>query len=448
MNFKLLIAALSFTAQDVAARMPENFQTDRIDTIYYDNNWRVIHNRTFATYYRYALYPTNPTVPKKCRTFYSNGKLEGEGDFIELSRTDDKKSKFIGNYVHYYKTGTISQSCQYNERGVLDGLFTTNSENGKPAMLCHYDNGKLNGEYITYHTNGKPSRKCNYKDDLLNGDYTTFYETGLIHEHVNMRNGEREGIESVFQETGETCIQSLYIKGKRADQYLLTNIRGNYCLYNTADDSPVFTSPTKEDMKVEYKNGIAWPYYNNNGIILGVSQYEDESFGSYRELHFFLSNNSMNNVDIDPSAIRIYLVKNGKKKYLEAMESEEYYEKVYKKKKKNAKELMRKRVLVERNRQNYLNTNLGATLFDEAFNTLYEFQQRMIKKEDLLTNNQVLPDNESENIEYLQRTTVHPNKAVSGYLLIDSKKADSLHVDVDINGVTYYYEWDMRKKKK
>ena len=56
-------------------------------------------------------------------------------------------------------------------------------------------------------------------------------------------------------------------------------------------------------------------------------------------------------------------------------------------------------------------------------------------------------DNEAENIEYLQRTTVHPNEAVSGYLLIDDKRTDTLHVDIDINGVTYSYEWDMRKKK-
>lgn len=462
MNHKLILSLCLFSIQTLFASntflvtenvvnnitsFEESILKDRIDTIYYDNNWRVINNRRFATYYRYALYPVNPRLPKKCRTFYSNGKLEGEGDFIELSRYNDEESKFIGTYVHYYKSGAVSLTCQYNEQGVLNGSYVRNSENGNILMTCFYKNGKLDGEKISYYSNGKPSVKCIYHDDLLDGIYTSYYESGLIHEHVNMVHGERDGIESVFEETGETCIQFVYNHGKRSNQYLMTNIRGNFCLYNTSDDSPVFTSPTKDDVKVEYKNGIAWPYYNNNGIIIGVSQYEDESLGAHRELHFFLSNNSMNNVDIDPSSIRIYSIKKGNKKDIKAMDSEEYYDKVYKKKKKNAKELMRKRVLVEKNRLNYLNKNLGATLFDNSSNTLQDFQQRMIKKEDLLTNNQVLADNEAENIEYLQRTTVHPNEAVSGYLLIDDKRTDTLHVDIDINGVTYSYEWDMRKKK-
>ena len=71
----------------------------------------------------------------------------------------------------------------------------------------------------------------------------------------------------------------------------------------------------------------------------------------------------------------------------------------------------------------------------------------MINKKEFLENKHIMADNTPENIEYLQRTTVHPGEAISGYLLIPNKKIDFLYVDVTINGILYPYKWDMSKKK-
>lgn len=419
---------------------------DRIDTIYYDNNWRAIKNKAFASYFRYALYPADSLAARKSRTFYITGELEGEGDFIELSPSNDKQSKFTGLYTHYYKSTKPSRSYNYRD-GVLEGEYIIYNESGKPSEAGAYKQGVLNGKQITYYDNGKPSKVCHYQEGAITGLYITYYESGLIHEYVNMRDGKREGIESIFSENGEICTQSLYSDGNRSTQYILTDKRGNCTLYNSADNSPVFVAPSPEEMKTEYKNGVAWPYYNKNGLIIGVSQVEDNEVGSYKELQFFLSNNSMSNVDIDPSTIVAYTMKKGERKVFEFMDSEDYYKKIYKKKKKAAKAVIKKKAVVEMEKQSNLNSNLGATMFDETMNTLNDFQQRMIQKKDLTENKHVMADNEPEDIEYLQRTTVHPGEAVSGYLLIDDKKMDFLYVDMTINGILYPYKWDLRKKK-
>lgn len=34
----------------------------RIDTIYYDKNWMVVPHKSFANFYRIALYPTDPSA--------------------------------------------------------------------------------------------------------------------------------------------------------------------------------------------------------------------------------------------------------------------------------------------------------------------------------------------------------------------------------------------------
>lgn len=419
---------------------------DRVDTIYYDNNWRIIKNKAFASYFRFALYPADSLAMKQSRTFYITGELEGEGDFIELSPLNDKQSKFVGLYTHYYKSGKPSRSFTYLD-GVPEGEYMLYNESGKLSESGIYKRGVLNGKQVTYYENGKPSKVCHYQDGVMTGIYTTYYESGLIHEYVSMNDGKREGIESVFSESGEICTQSLYTDGNRSAQYILTDKRGNCTLYNASDNSPVYVAPTEGEMKTEYKNGVAWPYYNKNGLIIGVSQIEDDEIGSYKELQFFLSNNSMGNVDLDPATITAYFVKKDERKALEFMDSEVYYKKIYKKKKKDAKAMIKKKAVVEVEKQNNLNSNLGATMFDETMNTLNDFQQRMIQKKDLTENTHVMADNEPEDIEYLQRTTVHPSEAISGYLLIDNKKMDFLHVEVIINGILYSYKWDLRKKK-
>ena len=143
----------SVQADTVVIEVPK----DRTDTIYYDKTWRVISNKTFATYYRYALYPADSLAPKYFKTFYLNGELQGEGNFIELGDRNDANSIFDGEIDYYYPGGAL-----------------------KRRMF--YSNGKSNGE-------------C-----------TDYYENGNIKEHISIIDGKKHGINSSFTEDGIVCI--------------------------------------------------------------------------------------------------------------------------------------------------------------------------------------------------------------------------------------------------
>lgn len=82
---------------------------DRVDTIYYNKNWKVITNKAFASYYRYALYPANPAMSKEFKTYYIDGALQSEGSFLELDKNDDANSKFTDTYISYYKDGNVEE---------------------------------------------------------------------------------------------------------------------------------------------------------------------------------------------------------------------------------------------------------------------------------------------------------------------------------------------------
>lgn len=371
---------------------------DRLDTIYYDSQWKVVSNKVFASFYRYALYPVDKEAMKRCKTFYVSGEPEGEGCFISLSKDDDAQSEFIGKYTKYYKNGKIEQ-------------------------------------------------ECNYADGKMEGEYTTYYENGLIKEHAFMKTGRRNGIVTTFSENGLICKQSDYIADEQGSTYLVTDKQGNYTIYNTATGKPAFATPSTNDMKMEYKNGVAWPYYNLNGQVLGVSEMIDDINDNYRKYSVFLSNNSMENIDIDPAYISIFFVKKGESRMAEVMPYDKYMKEVYKNEKHDAKRIAKNKAVVKKQSQNNLNNALGATMFSDADNTTNDFQQRMIKKTTLDGNLPVLADNQATDMGYLQRTTVHPGETVYGFLLTDNKKMDELRVDILVNGIKYQYSWDLSKKK-
>ena len=207
--------------------------------------------------------------------------------------------------------------------------------------------------------------------------------------------------------------------------------------------------PNVDERQTEYKNGVAWPYYNKNGLILGVSNSNvRDNIGNFREIRVFLVNKIMINVEIDPKNVTVYSVKKDKRTNFELMEADEYDEKVYKKQVKNKKRSLKKKAFVTIEREDNVSENLGASVFDAGTsNTLKAFQERIISLKTLVnTNRMKYAEREHDDLGYLERTTVHPGEMVAGFLLTDDKKVDDLFVEVTIGGIKYVYEWKTEKK--
>lgn len=384
---------------DTIAANKEELQ-DRIDTIYYNKNWKVTKNKAFASYYRLALYPADKAATKEFKTYYISGELQGDGNFITLDKTDDSKSKLCDQVTTYFKNGDIEEQKNYTD-------------------------GKLNGEYISYYSNKN------------------------VKEHYTMANGQKDGIHASFTEDGRVCTLTPYKSGVPEGFYVVVDADGNYSKYSLSDKKPILEAPSTEEIETEYKNGVAWPYYNKNGLIVGASNSMVDNIGDYREIGIFIVNKSMINVDIDPAQIEVYSIKNKKRKNYELVSAEEYDEKIMKFKKKNAKRNIKKKVVIEKERENNVNANLGAQVFNAGTsNTLKEFQRRICNMKVLSDGNRMkYAEKMPEDLGYLERTTVHPGEIVSGYLYTSGRKAVDLFVKVTIKGVNYLFEWKEEKKK-
>lgn len=378
--------------------VPEEPQ-DRIDTIYYNKNWRVTKNKAFASYYRLALYPADSTVTKEFKTYYISGELQGEGNFVELDKADDSKSRLCDLVTTYFKNGDIEE-------------------------------------------------KKNYADGRLQGEHTVYYANKNIKYHVNMTRGEKDGLEASFTEDGRVCKLIPYKTGKADNFYVVVDAEGNYSKYSRDDDKPILETPSLKEIETEYKNGVAWPYYNKNGLIVGASNSMVDDIGDYREIGVFIVNKSMINVDIDPEQIEVYSMKGQKRKDYTLITADEYDEKIMKLKKKNAKRKIKRKAVVTNERENNVNANLGAQVFTAGTsNTLKEFQKRICDMKVLSDGNRMkYSEKMPEDLGYLERTTVHPGEVVSGYLYTSDRKAVDLFVKIKINGIDYLFEWKESKK--
>lgn len=380
--------------QDTLVQAEIELPKDRIDTIYYDRNWKVISSKTFASYYRFALYPIDSLLPRYFKTYYASGELQGEGTFISLDERDDSQNLLEGEIVSYFKNGKIQER-----------LF--------------------------------------YSSGLQNGEHTAYYENGNIKEHCSLTEGKKNGILSSFTEDGKVCRLTVYKEDAPADFYVITDMDGNYSKYDSETNQVIFETPELKEIQTEYKNGVAWPYYNKNGLIVGVSTSMAKDIGKYREIGIFIVNKSMINVELDPNQMEVSYIKKGKKGTMKIMPADEYDKKVYKNKKKTAKKEIKKKVVVANEKEDYVNANLGASVFNAGTShTVKAFQENMIKQKELADENRMrYAERKPEDLGYLERTTVHPGELMTGFVYTETKKVDELFVKLTINGITYTYQW-------
>ncbi len=243
-----------------------------IDTLYYDKDWKGVENKAFATYFRIIPTSTDSNFRKQFRDYYITGELQSEGGFITIDRYDDSKSIFDGQWTNYYKSGKVEQKG--------------NRINGKQE-----------------------------------GEYTKYKEDGLVSIHANFRNDKLHGIYTEFSEDGNLCIQVEYSNGEPLyDYYVVSNKDGFCSKMRLSDNQPIYETPSLNEKEVEYKDGEAWPYYNKNGIMIGMTNNEVRDYGKYFQIPIIIANNSMYPIEFEPNNITASLIdKKGNERILKSL---------------------------------------------------------------------------------------------------------------------------------
>lgn len=407
------------------------FAVAQVDTLYYDKDWKGVENKSFATYYRVIPTSKDTNYRKPLRDYYISGELQSEGYFISIDKYDDSKSVFDGEFINYYKNGKIEQK----------GLR---------------DKGMQQGEYVRYRENGLISMKAYLKDNKLDGLYTEFSEDGKL------------------------CFQLEYTNGEpKYDWMMISNQDGLCSKIHRSDNTPIYESPSLSEKKVEYQRGEAWPYYNKNGIMLGMTCNQASDYGKWFQIPIIIANNSLFPIDFNPEEITAVLVdKKGVTKELKVYSANDYMRKV----RRSQNWAMALNGLAEglaaagagysQSTTNssyngsastygsasaygsggYASGNYSANSYyhgnststTTSYNGLAAYQAQVIASNRMAQyQDALLSERNAKDTGYLKLTTINPGETISGYVNIKREKGQTLTIYVKIKGATYTFPWNI-----
>ena len=237
----------------------------------------------------------------------------------------------------------------------------------------------------------------------------------------------------------------------------------------------------KENHKliVEYKDGEAWPYYNKNGIMIGMTNNEVRDYGKYFQIPIIIANNSMYPIEFEPNNITASLIdKKGNERILKVYSAAEYMKKV--RRSQNwamALNGLAEGLAVANAGYSSSTTNSSYSGYSSSYgsvsaygsggyaygnysgNSSYygrssstttsyngaaAYQAQVIASNRIAAyDNALLSERAAKNEGYLKRTTIYPGETISGYINIERKKGVSMTINVDINGAIYTFPWNI-----
>ncbi len=255
---KIFLLGFCFLCCGTAFAQKKQLASVKIDTIYYDKEWKAAQSPLFADFYRLAMYDSkNPQAGYKIRDYFITGELQGEGMCTHLGTNNDNETKWEGKVITYFK-------------------------------------------------NGKLSSEATYKNGLLEGESIRYYENGLIETKIPFKNNKIDGTALIFTDNGAKCKRIEYVNGElKYDYYEVIDHNGNYSKFYHKDDKVKWTSPPIEDKQIAYSNGKKIYYYENNGLTISVHMAPSNDYGKYLKFNVVVANNSCEAVDVKMSNISV-----------------------------------------------------------------------------------------------------------------------------------------------
>lgn len=423
--------------------------SQKIDTIYYDSNYKGVPVKAFASYMT-IVYMSNDTQYSNIeKTFYITGELQGEFTPVSIDKSDLNKSKFKGNYITYYRSGGKSSEGFYNDYSKQHGLRKNYYENGKIKDIANFNNGFPDGESQQFYENGNISAKANYINGEINGTLKQYFEDG-----------------------GNAYIETEMFAGKpKYDFITYVDANDNRTKYDKDFLNIIQENPSPSDRKSTISNGRNYFYYQMNGIFIAVDINAVNEIDKFWEVSLVIGNNSKKPFTFETNQIICYLEDADKVKSLKVYTSNEFSALVGKR--------IRRKSLWNALGENLATMNAGTTTstasgyvnsagvaidnqgyaaagisssYGSASNQTYsgaaQYQANQTARQNINQYNDKLQQYKQALDEgYLQSNTINPGESITGNINAKYifKKGSELILKIPVNGTTYSFSWKLNK---
>lgn len=327
--------------------------------------------------------------------------------------------------------------------------------NIRKPLRDYYITGELQAEgyYLTID-------KHDDSKSIFEGEQITYFKNGLISSKLNFNQGKINGLFTSFSEDGNQCFQQEYKDGEPLyDWYIVSDKNGSYSKIRTSDNTPIFESPDPSEMKVEYQNGETWPYYNKNGLTVGMTYKRVNDYGKWFQVNIVITNKSMLPIDFDPTEITAVLIDNKDNPIdLRVFSADDYMKKV-----RRIQNWTMALVAFaggisagSAGYSTYTTTNYysgsygGTPYYGSTISTTTTYNAAAAYQAQVVASNQLaeceyalLSEREVKDAGYLKLTTIYPGESISGYVNVERKKGLTLYVKIKINDAIYIFPWNI-----
>ena len=178
-----------------------------------------------------------PKTSGPYKTYFANGKLKGEGTYIN--------GELEGKYTGYYFDGSV-EFVSYNKHGYRDSAYVDYYYGGNKSTEGYFKFGERTGTWKHYNEQGKLEDLSQYANDQLNGEKISYLPDGTKYTSKHYKNDQLDGPLQEFDPGGALAYQ-----------------------VNFEDDNAVsYTYIGKDgknvpDLPIAYKNGPLKAFYAN-----------------------------------------------------------------------------------------------------------------------------------------------------------------------------------------
>jgi len=170
------------------------------DTIFYDDDWKVIEEKEEASFYRlWSINIENENY--EIIDYYISNQLQCKGAY-----KSKKEKKKIGKWVWYFINGEKEKEGNYKD-GSKIGTFTYWHENGQKAEIRNYDDDLI--KYIS-----KWNKDGRIQIENGEGIYTDFWDNNNVYYSGKVVNFLKVGTWKRYGDSGELRNEEIFEKSK------------------------------------------------------------------------------------------------------------------------------------------------------------------------------------------------------------------------------------------
>jgi len=231
-----------------------------------------------------------------------------------------------------------------------------------------------------------------------------------------------------------------------------------FCLFGIPLAAQTFIPEQSDTTTItEYYDGHEWAYHQIEKIVVGMTNYQDKNdYGSYYQIGIMIQNLGDKSIVFDPEGVSAKLMSKSGQETPMKVYTYERYMKMIKNQQAWAMALTGFAAGLNAGSAGYQTSystgyvgGVPYTQVSTTYNTAAATAANMAAQTQIMTLGSMM-ENDKKVVSqgYLKKTTVHSGESIIGIMNIKRQKGQRMTVNVDIDGTTYSFDWDIAKKKK